>query len=95
VLGGPSHSAINLLYKLGSRRLALGAEFGSRLSLMNITANAANKLSHLYIHSFSLDNSISIIIIDFFDIITPFYRDCKGFYGKIFPIFPYPDSPAE
>ena len=41
MLSGPGHLAFYLL-ELGSRSLANGAEFGSLIALMNITANSAN-----------------------------------------------------
>jgi len=45
VLSSPGHLAF-LLLELGGRSLALGAELGRGVALMNITTYAANPLSH-------------------------------------------------
>ena len=48
MLGSPGEGALLLLLELGSGSLALGAEFGGGVPFVNITADGANKLSHVY-----------------------------------------------
>ena len=48
VLVSPGHRA-GLLFKLRSRRAALGAFFGSCFAFVNITTDFANKLFHIQI----------------------------------------------
>ena len=62
MLGSPGHLAVHL-FKLGSRRLTNGAELGSLVALMNITADGANIFRHICILLFSNDSCFLEFII--------------------------------